>query len=769
MISCDITDEFTRAASKLELGQLVRHKCFSLFDAVGALEIMDSKMDSGYLGGGENHAQALEDDYDVMRELRPEEVLGIMDQLLCHEMAWHMGHPLSQTLFTSIYLDRLLWPSPVSFDDARFGRDQKPDARDVERDRPWAHLVLRVYCLALVKACDLVLARVTSECYYEEEDFVTLLFNRSLLSVFDLDHFYPVLDRAVTWLSEQEGKIDVALQQALVDRLEFRRNFLVALGQDVVVMKEPFKACLAHVLRIEKSIPLGEPVPDAFSLKIQRRLASTMPPRPMVNISAAAAMDHLRRFCQDAIDTQEILDYNGPYNLRVSVQALMSRRPQPSVYIRALLQTFIASDRKVLGRVAVQQCLYDDLAELVLPYSPLLQGSMDDVEAPSDPRFQMARHMEGFVRRASQPFVDGFRTACLNRCRVRRMLCHTIIEWDNLQVEAEELDAHLRTLTLEAPLMTPGGPPTYSYPLSSWAYHEKLRQLRLIIQLGFELTIYSPEEFPGMFWYLSHLCSTHIAHLDRIRTFVTAASTQPQPKSKHRSGERKRAFKRTLDRLDRHTTHLVAIEALALALHALYVLLDRHGLLPRTRSCHAYSNARLRYELRMKPFLPILLPELVPFDIYEREAALHGDSDAVVLSRALTSVGEARKAWEGVLSHGAFLPPSSPSRREAAPPSTVDRSATEEDWLRDVKDSLRACIGASIAIGTVRQALSMQAGTRPSSDSAVGADGGDGDGEGDGRDRGRVVPFRVEIPEVGRKGRWHACWAVPQVSEVPAV
>jgi hypothetical protein len=167
----------------------------------------------------------------------------------------------------------------------------------------------------------------------------------------------------------------------------------------------------------------------------------------------------------------------------------------------------------------------------------------------------------------------------------------------------------------------------------------------LIIQLGFELTIYSPEEFPGMFWYLSHLYLTHIAHLDRIRTFVMAASTQPQPKSKHRSGECKRA----LDRLDQHD--LVAIETLALALHALYVLLDQHGLLPRTRSCHAYSNARLRYELRMKPFLPILLPELVLFDIYEREAALHGDTQTV--TRWCCA---ARKAWEVVLSHGAFLP-----------------------------------------------------------------------------------------------------------------
>lgn len=39
-------------------------------------------MDSGYLAPGET----LEDDYDVLRELLPEEVVGIMDQLLCHEV-----------------------------------------------------------------------------------------------------------------------------------------------------------------------------------------------------------------------------------------------------------------------------------------------------------------------------------------------------------------------------------------------------------------------------------------------------------------------------------------------------------------------------------------------------------------------------------------------------------------------------------------------------------------------------------------------------------
>jgi hypothetical protein len=79
-------------------------------------------------------------------------------------MAWHMGHPLSQTLFTSIYIDKLLWPVPGTIEDARFDRGNLPGKRE---GSPLVHLVLRAYCLALVKACDFVLARVASEYYWE--------------------------------------------------------------------------------------------------------------------------------------------------------------------------------------------------------------------------------------------------------------------------------------------------------------------------------------------------------------------------------------------------------------------------------------------------------------------------------------------------------------------------------------------------------------------------------------------------------------------------
>ena len=43
---------------------------------------MDRKMDSGYLEPGET----MEDEYDYSQTLLPEEIIGIIDQLLCHEV-----------------------------------------------------------------------------------------------------------------------------------------------------------------------------------------------------------------------------------------------------------------------------------------------------------------------------------------------------------------------------------------------------------------------------------------------------------------------------------------------------------------------------------------------------------------------------------------------------------------------------------------------------------------------------------------------------------
>lgn len=302
-------------------------------------------------------------------------------------------------------------------------------------------------------------------------------------------------------------------------------------------------------------------------------------------------------------------------------------------------------------------------------------------------------------------------------------------------------------LNNEPPLVLANGDTTYSYPLSSWTYHQKLNQFRLIIQLGFELSIYSPEEFPGMYWYLSHICSTHLGHLDRIRTFIVSAAKRNLPSlagKKADAAERHLAFQKSLRLLERLTTQIVAVDAFAISLHALYVLLVRHNVLPLASSKQAYSSEPLRYEIRMKPFIPITLPELVPYEEYSREAMLEGDSDEIVLERATKAISEARKAWEATLNNGAFV--------KETEEQTNPASALEDDWSRDVKDTMRACIGASIAIETVKKALTARKSSK------------------DGSNSPEELPLnlKVNVPEPGAKTRWHDWWAVPQVSQMPA-
>ena len=122
------------------------------------IKIGDPKMDSGALEEGED----LEDDFDVSQALPPEEVIWIIDQLIYREVSWQQGYPLSQTLFTSIHLDKILWPDPKSIHAPHFLRSSDPDlAPSLSQE------LLRAYCLGVVKCVDLVMSMVTSQHYYE--------------------------------------------------------------------------------------------------------------------------------------------------------------------------------------------------------------------------------------------------------------------------------------------------------------------------------------------------------------------------------------------------------------------------------------------------------------------------------------------------------------------------------------------------------------------------------------------------------------------------
>ena len=77
-------------------------------------------------------------------------------------MAWHMGFPLSQSLFTSLYIDKLLWPEPKTLEEAVFDHAGFQTQR-----KGLVHQVLRPFCLGVIKTCDFIVKRISAQHYYE--------------------------------------------------------------------------------------------------------------------------------------------------------------------------------------------------------------------------------------------------------------------------------------------------------------------------------------------------------------------------------------------------------------------------------------------------------------------------------------------------------------------------------------------------------------------------------------------------------------------------
>lgn len=136
-----------------------------------------------------------------------------------------------------------------------------------------------------------------------------------------------------------------------------------------------------------------------------------------------------------------------------------------------------------------------------------------------------------------------------------------------------------------------------------------------IILLGFELEVYQPHEFAGMYWYLQHYVRTKIGHIERIRQF---AALNPKLTSKQKKKKVLPAVEQQKKALSLLTFYLLeasAIQELSGAMINVYTVLARLDLLKKPPQ--PYSSDLLRYDLRMKPFLTIGCPEVVPFDIFE--------------------------------------------------------------------------------------------------------------------------------------------------------
>lgn len=357
--------------------------------------------------------------------------------------------------------------------------------------------------------------------------------------------------------------------------------------------------------------------------------------------------------------------------------------------MRTLLQTFLFDAMEVLGSMSIRQILDDDFSIVTLPASQWLDRANDDVEAPHDPRFIVAQQMELFRQRAAQPFLDILRTFCQNRCRVRRTLCHNVRAWDNLQMDAEDVDQVVQDKLAEMKKETKhqdDGP--YDLPLSSWTYLYKLRQMEWIVQLGFELEVYQPDELCGMYWYLNYLAKCRLQHAQRIKTFTVRRADEIRRDSSRGGPEVDKQLQRSLAYIRLCLLDSAVTWELSDALSCFYTVLLRLKLVkvpPRP-----YSTDELRYELRMKPFAPIGLPELPTFEESIAGTRQTNNSVQEILEYAEKATAGAKKGFEIL---------------NKMPPEEAFSVGSHAAWAASVKGGLRSCIALSLAISMVQKAV----------------------------------------------------------------
>lgn len=111
-------------------------------------------------------------------------------------------------------------------------------------------------------------------------------------------------------------------KKALDCRLQFRAQFLntVELADSRTAadnIKQHWATLGKFLPYLKSSSKLGKPVPSSFSVKIQRKLASTVPPRPIVQVGQEVSFDHLERLCRDAAVAVEVLNYYDSHSLMV--------------------------------------------------------------------------------------------------------------------------------------------------------------------------------------------------------------------------------------------------------------------------------------------------------------------------------------------------------------------------------------------------------------------------------------------------------------------
>ncbi|KAG6861782.1 hypothetical protein C0995_012286 [Termitomyces sp. Mi166 len=501
----DVTDVFREAAAVMEPGSFVFMDDLTLYDAMGAFEVPrrtkypkigEPRLDSGLIL--ENQAAP---QFDPNAPLLPQELCWIMDRAFTYEirvkMEWHSGNPLCHSVFTLLYIHALAGMDPEFVDThvlTSFSPSRPPEL---------VYYVLRSWM----------------------EDWQGDKCDISLLEGTPVKFIISKLQEASAWL-QRATHIPVLWRNALRARMTLRTTILQLMQVDVFSNPPDHQNLIDRAreqLMLIRSHPSPQPeTPSpalhAFDPYIARLLKTNVPLR-VLSIPPTEdtwkAIDRLLDGWQEAcllaqahcLSTWEIVG-----NIRVWLPDPPLRIP----YLRSYMQSTFYDGLMILNKFSlswmVDRIFFETLGvsymDTVKFIAPLQADQLSSVEN----LLYKARLI--CLMKLIAPHIRG---QWFNPPRRRRHLVNSLLNWHRVYDTLTEMTASLEDTPLPKASLIMHLP---KVPLV-W----RLSAIREIVFSGFQLELFSLEERPFAYYYVSQVIEEHLSCLDDLLVVVAKGSS----------------------------------------------------------------------------------------------------------------------------------------------------------------------------------------------------------------------------------------------------
>lgn len=587
--------------------------------------------------------------FDVTRPRDLQTVVSIALRLFASTMTWLNTSSLPVTVLSCRYVEECLNNyDGSSLESCNFGTPM-PNL-DSPQDSVLVHKVLLSYIRGLLIFIRNVTLLGQAGVLYEEEDLTSTSMGFNLLLEIDSTLVQEDIRNSVSWLQlnvEDGLKDDMISFLNLVHDLSQIQNLLyyqVDVYRGVTPSGLDFlHNCVTELTKIKANIPRYESLPDlpagCLSSGIQKRRDNFLPPRDHHCDPVPQCIDAALHMCEDLVSMMGVTACRSITELNDFYDAFMNKR-NPSIHViaRGLFQLFfIKDDRTVMGDQTKKftSLLIDDMNSLTCHDSKIFQY----FHKGSSPEFNQS--LLSLLNNLESAYYSYVLCVSQNRCRQRQHFNKAIMVWDTLQVQTENFELEIGSKYNVTDVFTAGdsNEETPVMAISSWVYYQKLRAMLEVLLRGVELEVYRTWELFLIYWYIEYLCASIIGHFARILStmeFRRVKITNMSKKIKKiKAGEKKQQLKELYNyKLETDIPQLDKISALLNSKEFQMIVFRDLAIQYKTLLSVIYDlkllklpkmnkiPERLAYELQMKPFRSVGVPEFADFDRWAQSREL---------------------------------------------------------------------------------------------------------------------------------------------------